>query len=173
MTELELLPGAQITGEQVSAKVELVGYKDPKDGQIKLPRRALDPGANVETVDFQFLSEFYEFDEQSSLHIGNLIGYERGENIVPVYLDVNRLATEHLAVLAMMGSGKSYAVGRIIERLVALNNGTAIVFDPHREYGAAFRGGKLHVNPHSEGIEDPRDRIRPTFLIKALITCMA
>lgn len=158
VTELELLPGAQITGEQVSAKVELVGYKDTADGQIKVPRRALDPGANVETVDFQFLSEFYEFDEQSSLHIGNLIGYERGENIVPVYLDVNRLATEHLAVLAMTGSGKSYAIGRIIERLVALNNGTVVVFDPHGEYGAAFRGGKLHVNPHSEGIEDPRDR---------------
>jgi uncharacterized protein len=158
VTELELLPGAQITGEQVSAKLELVGYKDPKDGQIKVPRRALDPGANVETVDFQFLSEFYEFDEQNSLHIGNLIGYERGENIVPVYLDVNRLATEHLAVLAMTGSGKSYTVGRIIERLVALNNGTVVVFDPHGEYGAAFRGGKLHVNPHTEGIEDPRDR---------------
>jgi hypothetical protein len=88
-----------------------------------MPRRALDPGAPVEPVDFQFLSAFYEFQEHSSLHIGNLVGYELGATAVPVYLDVNRLVTEHLAVLAMTGSGKSYAVGRIIERLVALNKG--------------------------------------------------
>jgi DNA helicase HerA-like ATPase len=158
VTELELLPGAQITGEQVLARLELIGYKDPVTKQIKMPRRALDPGANVETVDYQFLSEFYEFDEGRSLHIGNLIGYERGENIVPVYLDIDRLVTEHLAVLAMTGSGKSYAVGRIIERLVALNNGTVVVFDPHGEYGRALQDGNLHFNEDIDDLEDPRDQ---------------
>ena len=79
----------------------------------------MEPGAKVMTVDYHFLSAFYEFSEQTSLHIGNLVGYERGDNIVPVYLDVNKLVTEHLAVLAMTGAGKSYTVGRIIERLVA------------------------------------------------------
>ncbi len=69
------------------------------------------------------MSSFYKFDENSSIHIGNLIGYDKGENIVPVYLDVNKLVTEHLAILAMTGSGKSYTVGRIIERLVAQMNG--------------------------------------------------
>jgi uncharacterized protein len=158
LTDLELLPGAQITGEKLIAKLELVGYKDPSTGQIKIPRRPLDPGAKVETVDYQFLSSFYEFDEQSSLHIGNLVGYESGENIVPVYLDINRLVTEHLAVLAMTGSGKSYAVGRIIERIVALNNGTVVVFDPHGEYGRALQGGNLQFNLDFNNLEDPRDR---------------
>lgn len=158
VTELELMPGARITGEQVTARLELVGYKEPATGQIKIPRRALDPGANVETVDYQFLSEFYEFDEASSLHIGNLVGYERGENTVPVFLDINRLVTEHLAVLAMTGAGKSYAVGRIIERLVALNNGTVVVFDPHGEYGRALLNGKLQFNDNLGEIEDARDR---------------
>jgi DNA helicase HerA-like ATPase len=158
VTELELMPGAMTTGEQLHARLELVGYKEAETGQIKMPRRALDPGASVETVDYQFLSEFYEFNEATSLHIGNLVGYERGENIVPVYLDVNRLVTEHLAVLAMTGSGKSYAVGRIIERLVALNNGTVVVFDPHGEYGHALQGGELQFNPHKDYLEDPRDR---------------
>ena len=86
-------------------KLEAIGYRDPDTGQIKMPRRALDPGALVEPVDFQFLSAFYEFQEHSSLHIGNLVGYERGATAVPVYLEVNRLVTEHLAVLAMTGSG--------------------------------------------------------------------
>jgi DNA helicase HerA-like ATPase len=158
LTDLELLPGAQITGERLIAKLELVGYKDPYTGQIKIPRRALDPGAKVETVDYQFLSSFYEFDEQTSLHIGNLVGYESGDNIVPVYLEVNRLVTEHLAVLAMTGSGKSYTVGRIIERIVTLNNGTVVVFDPHGEYGRALQGGNLQFNLDFSNLDDPRDR---------------
>ncbi|MEL6929372.1 MAG: DUF87 domain-containing protein [Cyanobacteria bacterium J06600_6] len=158
ITDLELLPGAKITGEKVIAKLELIGFKNPKTGQIEIPRRALDPGAKVETVDYQFLSTFYEFDEQISLHIGNLVGYDSGENIVPAYLDINRLVTEHLAVLAMTGSGKSYTVGRIIERIVALNNGTVVVFDPHGEYGRALSGGKLQFNPDLDSIDDFRDR---------------
>ncbi len=108
VTELELLPGANVTGENLFANVELVGYRDPVSRQIKIPRRPLDPGARVETVDYQFLCDFYEFNEHTSLHLGNLVGYERGENTVPVFLDVNTLVTEHMAILAMTGSGKSY-----------------------------------------------------------------
>jgi len=158
VTSLELMPGAQVTGEMLVARIELVGYKDPVNGQIRIPRRPLDPGAKVETVDYQFLSAFYEFDEQTSLHIGNLVGYEQGENVVPVYLDVNRLVTEHLAVLAMTGAGKSYAIGRIIERLVGQYNGTVVVFDPHGEYGRAFQGGNLQFNSGSGLLDDPRDK---------------
>jgi DNA helicase HerA-like ATPase len=158
VTELELLPGASVTGENLYANVELVGYRDPVSRQIKIPRRPLDPGAAVETVDFQFLSDFYEFNEHTSLHLGNLVGYERGENTVPVFLDVNKLVTEHMAVLAMTGSGKSYTVGRIIERLVALNNGTVVVFDPHGEYGKALAKGQLNFSGGLSESEDGRDR---------------
>ncbi|KPZ55746.1 AAA-like domain protein [Pseudoalteromonas sp. P1-13-1a] len=157
VSELELLPGAEITGEHVYATIDLVGYKDATTNQIKIPRRPLDPGSKVETVDYQFLSDFYEFNEQNSLHIGNLVGYEHGENTVPVYLDVNKLVTEHMAILAMTGSGKSYTVGRIIERLVALNNGTVVVFDPHGEYGRALQGGNLQFGDHLD-TEDERDK---------------
>ncbi|WP_295590184.1 ATP-binding protein [uncultured Lamprocystis sp.] len=157
VTELELLPGASVTGEHLYANLELIGYRDPETRQIKIPRRPPDPGVAVETVDFQFLADFYEFNEHTSLHLGNLVGYEHGENTVPVFLDVNNLVTEHLAVLAMTGSGKSYTVGRIIERLVAINNGSVVVFDPHGEYGRAFAKGQLQFG-QVEGIDDPRDR---------------
>ncbi|ACN17951.1 conserved hypothetical protein [Desulforapulum autotrophicum HRM2] len=158
VTELELMPGANVTGENIFAQLELVGYRDPVSRQIKIPRRPLDPGARVETVDYQFLCDFYEFNEHVSLHLGNLVGYERGENTVPVFLDVNKMVTEHLAVLAMTGSGKSYTVGRIIERLVALNNGSVVVFDPHGEYGKALAKGKLHFSDEIEQVEDLRDQ---------------
>ncbi len=157
LSDLEILPGAQVTGETLFGTIELVGYSD-SSGQIKIPRRPLNPGEKVYGVDYNFLSGFYKFDENTSIHIGNLIGYEKGDNIVPVYLDVNKLVTEHLAVLAMTGSGKSYTVGRIIERLVAQMNGTVVVFDVHGEYGKAFARGEIHFNKDLDYIEDKKDK---------------
>ena len=168
VTELELLPGANVTGENMFAQVALVGYRCPISRQLTIPRRPLNPGTAVATVAFQFLSDFYEFNEHSSLHLGNLVGYDKGENTVPVFIDVNKLVTEHLAVLAMTGSGKSYTVGRIIERLVAINNGTVVVFDPHGEYGKALAGGNLQFSSLLEATDDKRDQetlplIKQTF----------
>lgn len=144
--EINVLPGSRASGETLYAGVELIGFKEAGSGEIRMPRRPLDPGAPVYGVDFAFLQQFYAFSEATSIKIGNLVGYETGANAVPVYLDVNALATEHLAILAMTGSGKSYTVGRIIERLVAQMNGTVVVFDPHGEYGNAVRGGTLQTN---------------------------
>ena len=157
LSNLEILPGAQVTGETLFGTIDLVGYRD-SSGQIKIPRRPLNPGEKVYGVDYNFLSGFYKFDENTSIHIGNLIGYEKGDNIVPVYMDVNKLVTEHLAVLAMTGSGKSYTVGRIIERLVAQMNGTVVVFDVHGEYGKAFSKGQIQYNDNLDNIEDKRDK---------------
>lgn len=153
LSELEILPGAQITGETLFGTIQLVGYRDAL-GQIKIPRRPLNPGEKVHGVDYNFLAKFYKFDENTSINIGNLIGYEKGENIVPVYIDVNKLVTEHLGILAMTGSGKSYTVGRIIEKLVAEMNGTVVVFDVHGEYGKAFSKGEVHFNDNLEQIEN-------------------
>lgn len=158
ISEIEILPSTKISGETVFGKIELIGYKDPVTGEIRIPRRPLDPGAKVYGVNFEFLTRFYEFSEDTSLHLGNLVGYERGENIVPVYVDINLLATEHLAVLAMTGSGKSYTVGRIIERMVAQKNASVVVFDPHGEYGKALKDGRINFNPNIESIHDYRDR---------------
>ena len=155
--DLNVLPGSRVSGETVYATVELIGFKD-RTGEIRLPRRPLDPGAKVFGVDYQFLRQFYQFSEDTSIHIGNLVGYERGADAVPIYIDVNTLATEHLAVLAMTGAGKSYTVGRIIERLVAQMNGSVIVFDPHGEYGRAFAGGQIRTNPDIADVEDSRDQ---------------
>ena len=164
LNSIEMLPGAQITGETLFGSIDLVGYKDAATGQIRIPRRPLDPGSKVYGVNYEFLAMFYQFDENRSIAIGNLIGYERGENIVPVYMDVDKLVTEHLAVLAMTGSGKSYTVGRIIERLVAQMNGTVVVFDTHGEYGKAYEKGQVWFNNDLEYIEDSKEKESILFI---------
>ncbi|TWT64399.1 helicase HerA domain-containing protein [Rubinisphaera italica] len=158
LADITLLPGTRVTGETVRATLELVGYTDPSSGQPRIPRRPLDPGSEVLGVDYDFLREFYRFDPACSIHLGNLVGYERGANTVPIFLDVNKLATEHFAVLAMTGAGKSFTVGRIIERMVALHNATVVVFDPHGEYGNAFKAGKVQFSGAENSVEDERDR---------------
>ncbi len=158
ISEVEILPQSRVSGETVYGTIELVGYKDPFTGEIRIPRRPLTPGTKVYSVDYAFLTSFYEFSEETSIHLGNLVGYEKGDNIVPVYLDANTLVTEHLAVLAMTGAGKSYSVGRIIERLVAQLNASVVVFDPHGEYGKAYRNGMLNFNDRIDKVEDLRDR---------------
>lgn len=140
LAELELVYGRG-SGERLFAKLELIGYKDRNE--IRMPRAALEPGARIHKVDYQFLSRFYNFDENTSIKIGYLVGYESGPNAVPIFLDVNRIATEHMAVLAMTGAGKSFTVGRLVERLVSDMNASVVIFDPHGEYGKAFEGGML------------------------------
>ena len=166
--DVNVLPGSRVSGETLYATVELIGFKDPTTGEIRMPRRPLDPGSKVYGVDYDFLRQFYQFSEETSIHIGNLVGYERGAEAVPIYLDVNTLATEHLAVLAMTGSGKSYTVGRIIERLVGQMNGTVVVFDPHGEYGRAFEGGQLRTNPEIDDVDDPRDKDKLPKIVREL-----
>ncbi|MFW9890488.1 MAG: ATP-binding protein, partial [Candidatus Thorarchaeota archaeon] len=131
------------TGERNTAQVELVGFREPQTGEIRIPRRPIDPGAKVQKVDADFLNHFYDYNPSTSIQLGTLIGYETGENAVPIFLDVNRMATEHIGILAMTGAGKSYTVGRICELLLTRHNASIIVFDPHGEYGRAFREGKL------------------------------
>lgn len=154
VSEIELLPTTRMSGETVYGRIELIGYRDASTAEIRIPRRPLDPGARVYGVDYNFLTQFYEFSEETSIRLGNLVGYEKGDRVVPIYLDANTLVTEHLAVLAMTGSGKSYTIGRIIERLVAQLNGSVIVFDTHGEYGKALRGGKLHFNPYLKHVQE-------------------
>ncbi|HBY97759.1 MAG TPA: nucleoside triphosphate hydrolase [Chloroflexi bacterium] len=154
ISEVELLPTTRISGETVYGRIELIGYKDPSTGEIHIPRRPLDPGARVYGVDYAFLTQFYEFSEDTSIRLGNLVGYEKGDRVVPIYLNANTLVTEHLALLAMTGSGKSYTVGRLIERLVAQMNASVVVFDTHGEYGKALRGGTLNFNPYLERVQE-------------------
>ncbi|MFL5759985.1 MAG: ATP-binding protein [Thermomicrobiales bacterium] len=52
---------------------------------------------------------------------------------VNVLVDGHAIVTRHLAILAMTGSGKSWAARRIIEQL-AQKNFPIVIFDPHGDY---------------------------------------
>lgn len=148
--------------EDVFAQVEIIGYVTEQTGEIKTPRRPLDPGAELYPVTGDFLQQFYEYTPNTSVRMGNLVGYEEGDNKVPVYLDVDKIATEHLAVLAMTGAGKSYTIGRLVELMLAQMNASVLIFDPHGEYGRAVAGNSLQFQDYEHIDEETQVELQET-----------
>ena len=66
---------------------------------------------------------------------GNESGALFFKNADKVYLDLNKLLTKHLAVLAKSGSGKSFFSGVLLEELLERNI-PVVVIDPHGEYSS-------------------------------------
>lgn len=165
VTDVKMLAEDEF-GEDVFAAIELIGYVEEETGEIKTPRRPLDPGSDLYPVDADFLQLFYEYTPENSIQLGHLVGYEEGEGAVPIYIDVNKIATEHLAVLAMTGAGKSYTIGRIMELMLTRANASILVFDPHGEYGRAAANGSLSFNdaaisgPLESELSETREQLR-------------
>ena len=158
ISEIEILPQSKVSGETVFGTIELVGFKDPYTGEIRIPRRPLNPGTKVYGVDYSFLTSFYEFSEDTSIHLGNLVGYEKGGQHCPCVSRCQHIGNGAFSHIGHDGFRKSYTIGRIIERLVAQLNASVVVFDPHGEYGKAFRNGILNFNDSIDRVEDLRDR---------------
>jgi len=75
-------------------------------------------------------------NEESSLNIGN-ISISTSLN---AYLDMNKLISRHFAILGSTGSGKSNAVGVILNSIIAKKfpRTRILMLDPHGEYSSVF-----------------------------------
>lgn len=107
---------------------------------LKIPRTPAPPGTPVEVADPSVLKQIFHV-ERSGLKLGNLITQEE----VEVEVDINKMVTRHLAVLAMTGAGKSNTVSVIVDGLLGVN-GSVLIFDMHSEYvNTEFGKGKVNV----------------------------
>ncbi len=64
-----------------------------------------------------------------------VLGRYVSDNQTEAVADANHLLQRHLAILGNTGSGKSWAVARLVERAARLRHANVIVLDPHGEYG--------------------------------------
>ena len=130
-----------MSGETLYARVELVGFKDAGRGN---PHAPPSPRPRPKVYGVTTISpRFYEFSEDTSIHIGNLVGYELAPRPSP-FSRCEHVGHGTLGRAGHDGFGQSYTVGRIIERLVAQMNGTVVVFDPTANTRAL---GKIRTNP--------------------------
>ncbi len=112
-----------------------------RDGGIEVPRRPPLPGEPVALAPDSLLEKLFSGREPWKIRLGVIAT----RPTVPVYIDVNRLVTRHLAILAITGAGKSNTVAVIADRLVRIG-GTVVILDFHGEYvDSDLGGGKVHV----------------------------
>ena len=89
----------------VRGSVTILGDKD----KLQIPKTPAPPGTEVIKADVELLKEV--FGRSNGIRIGSILT----EPEVPVMLDVNKMVSRHLAILAMTGSGKSNTTSIIID----------------------------------------------------------
>ena len=126
--------------EEVAARIMPVGTLGPAPGESATFRlgAAHHPHirAGCHLVDGERVSRFMSIlgsdvaaDER--LVLGRYLADSETEAIA----DANHLLQRHLAILGNTGSGKSWAVARLVERAARLQHANLIVLDTHGEYG--------------------------------------
>lgn len=106
---------------------------------LKIPRTPAPPGTEIKKAPSDILKDI--FDIENSLKLGTLIN----QSDVEVGIDINKMVSRHLAILAMTGAGKSNTVSVIIDGLLK-ENGCMLIFDMHSEYvDAEFTNGNVNV----------------------------
>ncbi|MAG47751.1 hypothetical protein CL617_04035 [archaeon] len=104
----------------------IIGYRENKE--FKRLLTPLEPGVEVLKADSDFIKEIIGLDSKG-VFIGKLDGYDD----IDVYLDLNKLLTNKLSILAKTGSGKSYTSGVLIEDIIE-SGIPMLIIDPHGEY---------------------------------------
>ena len=116
------------TQEQLLARCNVIGYKDI-DNRLKGIRTPFSLNTEILEAEDSFIKRIIELHGE-----GGFLGNLEGKNI-PIHLDLQKILTKHLCVLAKSGAGKSYAVGVLVEEILE-KNVPLIIIDPHGEYAA-------------------------------------
>lgn len=107
------------------AKCIVLGYLD--NGILKSIKSPLMPNSEVLKASEKEVSNFLKLNE-NGLYVGLL-----RDSQIPIYLDLEKVISKHLAIIAKTGAGKSYTVGVILEELI--EKGIPIlIIDVHGEY---------------------------------------
>ena len=112
------------------AKCNILGYRE--DNKLKKLLSPLNPGIEVLKADEDFIKEILDLKEdRNSAFVGSLQRYDN----LKVYLDLNKLLTKHISILAKSGSGKSYVGGVLVEEILEKDI-PLLIIDPHGEYSS-------------------------------------
>jgi DNA helicase HerA-like ATPase len=122
----------------VKGKIKILGELE----SLKIPRVPPTPGTEVKLVSSEDLKKVFGGEEN-----GIRIGVLATRNDIPVYLDVNKLVSRHLAILAITGYGKSNTVAVLANGMLKFG-GSILIFDMHSEYTRlSLSNGTLNIIP--------------------------
>ncbi|GAI76991.1 unnamed protein product, partial [marine sediment metagenome] len=115
--------------QKTIAFCSIIGYKE--NNILKKLKYPLGPGTEVFDADDELITKILGLEkEKNALFIGKLEGRD-----INIYLNINKLLTKHIAILAKTGAGKSYTLGVFLEELLE-KKVPIVVIDPHGEYSS-------------------------------------
>lgn len=115
--------------DHLVARARVVGFRDAR-GMLQAPRTPVPAGAEVRRVESALLAHVFGLRDTDGAYLGVVKGYD-----LRVILDINTLVQKHVSILAKTGSGKSYAVGVLMEELIK-KGVPIVVIDPHGEHAS-------------------------------------
>ncbi|MHA1596929.1 MAG: helicase HerA domain-containing protein [Candidatus Asgardarchaeia archaeon] len=145
----------RVEGEDfyIRGRIKILGYVDDNLNFI-IPKTPPPPGAVIKRADDDTLRRIFSF-EGRGITIGRLISHPN----VEVQIDVNKMVSRHLAILAITGAGKSNAVKIIVDEIMRVG-GCPLIFDMHSEYvGCRFENGEVNriepkLNPRNVSLSE-------------------
>jgi len=127
-------------------------------GRRIYPTLPPEPGASVKSADDELLKKIYGSGGRRWADIGVLLRRPS----VRVSIDLNMLASRHLAILAATGKGKSNLLA-LLAKKISERHGTMVIFDYHGEYhNLQIPGIKIttpRINPRNLDSEELADVI--------------
>lgn len=103
------------------------------------------------------------YDEKNSIDVGNISISES----LSAKIDLNKLVSRHSCILGSTGSGKSNAVGVLLESIAKRNflNSRVIIIDPHGEYNSVFKKNSKVFRIHANKIENESELYIPFWAL--------
>lgn len=83
------------------------------------------------------------------------IGKYASNNSVKAILDGNKFFQRHACIVGSTGSGKSFTVANILEKINKLEHSNVIVFDLHGEYNELSYAEHIKISDESNGLHIP------------------
>ncbi len=120
-----------LVGEQIGKKFERGVSQSPTTGDV----------VHLVILDDLFVI-YHGESKESSIQIGNI----SSSTSLPALLDLNKLISRHFSILGSTGSGKSNAVGVIVNSIESrkFKNSRVIIIDPHGEYAESITDSKVY-----------------------------
>lgn len=129
--------------EMITATCKVVGVQ--RDGRLEPPKYPVQPAGQVYVPPAEEIESFLV--GETPKHRRLYLGTERGNKAVRVYVDGHALVSRHVAVLASTGAGKTVAVRKLLEELMAKRY-PILIFDPHGDYSGLHIAQKTEVTTY-------------------------
>lgn len=135
------------TDQYIRGEITVLGDLE----SLRIPRTPAPIGTPIKRATIEQLDKLFKNEE--GIRIGTVLSQPE----VEIRLDVEKMVSRHLGILAMTGAGKSNATSVIIDELLDIG-GKIVIFDMHSEYlNTKFTNGNkkeiaAKINPRNLNI---------------------